>query len=450
MLPPEEGLDEYTVDELERWTLRRYQAQDVWMGSRQPRFRSRVIDPRLTKKSSFSPSYREIVPGGRWLLIAYPSAAMYVIDLDDTNPVPRVLCDPKTFDQELSRQKAADVDYAFWIDRSKPRLSLRIAGCIAGEGNQPSSTMFQAHVACLSGSLQSTRTFVYQVELVGRGAGATLAARPHALFRNHYPGHRSISFGLNDHYVVEVWDDWDGKSVGFNVNKEIKVYHYSKALVAAGCLEYPSLKPIVHQLKGNLCMVRSRLVSDPLSLMTFQVVEFIYKSVFAIRTASPHLVHLFEINCPDGSTTPDSIKLLHTVEAYYCHFSYILPFPGILESRFVMLGASREVKGLVIPHDKTISPTVVQLGRCHEDWDLMNCCMVGICGSLIFDRESKTYGILTHDWNPTITGRSIPPLLPKHQAPHLSDELLTFDEGTGRLVFLNDTWDHTLLIVDVV
>lgn len=95
------------------------------------------------------------------------------------------------------------------------------------------------------------------MELVGRGASAALVARPHALFHSSQRGVRNSLSALNEHYVVEIWDNPMEVS-GFNVNKEIKVYHYSEAVITER-LEYTSIKPIVHQFKGICCMVRQRL-----------------------------------------------------------------------------------------------------------------------------------------------------------------------------------------------
>lgn len=103
------------------------------------------------------------------------------------------------------------------------------------------------------GTLRDIRTFIYQVELVGHGADASLVARPHALIRDSQPGRRQTISALNEHYVVEFWDD-PGEML--NVNKEIKVYRYSGALATAGHLEYIPMKPITCQFKGRLCMVR--------------------------------------------------------------------------------------------------------------------------------------------------------------------------------------------------
>lgn len=138
--PPEKELAEYSIDELERWVLRRSRVQDVWAGSIRPRFLSRVIDPHPARPYPKMP-WRKLVPGGRWLLIGYPSAVVHVLDLDDTNPAPRVLYDPREFDREPPKQ-SVDTDYAFWIDRSKPSLSFRVAACIRGEGTEFHSTVF--------------------------------------------------------------------------------------------------------------------------------------------------------------------------------------------------------------------------------------------------------------------------------------------------------------------
>lgn len=183
---------------------------------------------------------------------------------------------------------------------------------------------------------------------------------------------------------------------------------------------------------------------------SFQFAEFIHNNILIVYGASPHLLYLFEINCPDGSTIPDSIKLLHTIEASYYYRSDIVSFPGLSESRLVMLGTSKEMKGFVISHDKTIPPVVIQLGRCNNDWDIRNCCVLGISGSLFFDRTNNAYGIVTHEWDPALPDQSIPLPLPNHPAPCPPHGCLAFDEDTGRLVFLNDSWDHTLLVVDVI
>lgn len=59
------------------------------------------------------PSYRELVPGGWWFLIAYPAAVMHALSLDDTNPVPRVLYNPTEFDPGLSSCKN---DISYFLD----------------------------------------------------------------------------------------------------------------------------------------------------------------------------------------------------------------------------------------------------------------------------------------------------------------------------------------------
>lgn len=48
----------------------------------------------------------------------------------------------------------------------------------------------------------------------------------------------------------------------------------------------------------------------------FQAVEFVYENIFVVYVTSPNLLYLFELGCPDGSTTPDSITLPHAVEVF--------------------------------------------------------------------------------------------------------------------------------------
>lgn len=184
----------------------------------------------------------------------------------------------------------------------------------------------------------------------------------------------------------------------------------------------------------------------------FQIVEFIYRNTFVIHGTSPQLLYVFEIKYLNGSTILDSIELLHTIEASYYHRSDITLSPsGMSESRLVMLGVSREVKGLVISHNKVIPPAIVQLGRCSNDWDIKNCCALGISASLFFDHARKTYGIVTQEWNVALPDQPTPLPLPSHRvALRFPRGLAAFDESTGRLVFLNNGWNHALLVVDLV
>jgi hypothetical protein len=128
--PPEDELDNYTVNELEQWTLRRARALDVCTGSRKPQFRKRTVDLRpaaLSRLSNFI-----LIPGGRWLLIRHPSAVVYYMDLDSPEPILHTLFDPHEIDNQIGESKSTI--FTTWIDKASPRLSFRLAFLIHTKG----------------------------------------------------------------------------------------------------------------------------------------------------------------------------------------------------------------------------------------------------------------------------------------------------------------------------
>lgn len=171
--------------------------------------------------------------------------------------------------------------------------------------------------------------------------------------------------------------------------------------------------------------------------------EFINGNIFAVYATSPDLLYLFEIACLDGSSSPDTIKLLHTVKISYHQRSEIRSFSGM--SRLVMLTSDKELKGLVIPHDKSVPPKIVELGRCKSDWDPQHCCVLGISASLFFDEENNTCAIVTHGWDSTPSSVQNYPV--QSLLPHLRGMETAFDQDIGRLVF---PWEHELFLVDLI
>lgn len=116
---------------MQRWVLQRTRVRDVWSNSTQPHFRTRIIESRPAIQGP-TPSFRESLPGGRWLLVGYTSAIMYALDLENPSP-PRMLFNHAEFDQGLPGRQLS-TDYNLWIDWSKPRLSFRVAGTIRERG----------------------------------------------------------------------------------------------------------------------------------------------------------------------------------------------------------------------------------------------------------------------------------------------------------------------------
>jgi hypothetical protein len=119
------------VNELEQWTLRRARALDVSTGSRKPRFRKRTVELRSAGLPRLQSDFI-LIPGGRWLLIRHPSAVVYYMDLDSSEPTLRTLFDPHEIDSQIREPQSAI--FTTWIDRASPRLSLRLAFLVHTKG----------------------------------------------------------------------------------------------------------------------------------------------------------------------------------------------------------------------------------------------------------------------------------------------------------------------------
>jgi len=130
--PPEDELDNYTVNELERWTLRRVHALDVFTGSRKPHFCKRTVEIQSAGLSGLRSSHFKLIRGGRWLLIRHPSAVVYYMDLDSPKPTLRTLFDPHEIDNRIREPES--VTFTTWIDKASPRLSFRLALLVRTKG----------------------------------------------------------------------------------------------------------------------------------------------------------------------------------------------------------------------------------------------------------------------------------------------------------------------------
>ncbi|KAF9450192.1 hypothetical protein P691DRAFT_758362 [Macrolepiota fuliginosa MF-IS2] len=390
----EEEIDDYTTEELEHWALRRSCTQEVWARSKPPHPRTRVVDP---------------YPGGRWFLIGNSFALMYVHDLDAAQPEPRLLFDPNEFDEEEAWD-GPTVEYCLWIDESKPRLSFRIAGSVMTGGD--------------------ARTFIYDVELVGHGASAALVANRRVAFRNSKSGSRDPTFTLNRHYFLEVL----GNTSRFQTetDKEIQVYRYSEA---PGFPNYPVTRPITYQFSGYTCVLA----------------EFVSENIFIINTSQGSL-RVFEVACqPESPQLPHSIQLLHVVP-FICHCrSGIRRFPG--SSRLVIL-AFNELKGITTPHNKSVHPIVVELGKLPKAAVSRRGLIpnsLGISASLFFRGRKSPVEIATHSWDLNAQrnleyapSSAYIPNLPSGRDP------IAYSEDVGRVVFWKEGNRDSLLVVDLV
>jgi hypothetical protein len=242
---PEDELDNYTVDELENWTLRRSRALDVFFNSEQPRFRKRTLDLQPKGPCGRNPWNFQLIPGGRWLLLSYPlSVVLYFLDLDSVNPTLRLLFDPKEIDDQIREPNRASL--GLWIDRGSSRLSFRIAFRIKAKGMFNLFVIITGRLICVSDLF---RTYVIQIDLAGHGEDATLVASNIAMLRDFNFDGTVMKATLNGQYLVEV--RWLDRAM----NTRIGVYNYRLAL---GCPDYP-----MNHDKDNIVETTLPTVSPP-------------------------------------------------------------------------------------------------------------------------------------------------------------------------------------------
>ncbi|XP_006455440.1 hypothetical protein AGABI2DRAFT_121372 [Agaricus bisporus var. bisporus H97] len=413
---PEEEIDAYTVEELEKWVFRRNRAQALWAGISKNRFRTRIVN--LPDYPINSSCYCKLIPGGRWLLVGYSNATMYVIDLEDaTSLTSHLLCDPGEFYKNLC--ETGNITYNFWVNPSKSRLSLRIAGCVTE-------------------SFSDARTFVYQVDLVGHGSAATLIARPYAYFPNRGPGYRSPSFGLNERYVVNHWreDDDEGPAAA----GQLQVYDYSAKVVEGGEDQPMSSdsNPIICNLSGSF----------------FNAINFVHDDTFVVLGTSPDAVYVLEIN-----PITRSITLLHTIiieTSSDCDlwWSDIVGFPGSSESRMVFLGYNPTfLRGIVIPHHKNIPATKVEFAEVQSDWNQTpNLTALGLSVSLFFQsdwlQDVGLFRIFSQSWDISQPNQLADYFSVDYESMNDGFELASFDQNIGRVAYI--VYDGSTACISVV
>jgi hypothetical protein len=220
---PEDELDKYTVDELEKWALRRARALDVYTSSRKPHFHKRTVGLPSEGLSRLHSSDFILIPGGRWLLICHP-AIVYYMDLDFPEPTLHTLFDPHDIDDQIRDPQSAA--FATWIDKAAPRLSFRLAFLVHTKGVLE---FLVAILNRLSRVADVFRTYTSQINMAGHGADATLVASNTAMLRSFNLDLWVVELTLNDRYLVQVW--CTESMVG-----QIGIYDHRLAL---GCPDYP-------------------------------------------------------------------------------------------------------------------------------------------------------------------------------------------------------------------
>lgn len=114
----EEPLQDYTLDELRDWVLRRYQAEQVLNAPSGQDIRMRTVNCPL-----FRP---RVLPGGRWFLSCTQLGEIIAVDMDSPEMVPKVLI---RVEQCIEGTDILDPPdwFTVWVDPHESRLTFKIA-----------------------------------------------------------------------------------------------------------------------------------------------------------------------------------------------------------------------------------------------------------------------------------------------------------------------------------
>ncbi|XP_006462425.1 hypothetical protein AGABI2DRAFT_119282 [Agaricus bisporus var. bisporus H97] len=400
--PPEEELEEYSTAELKQWTMRRIHARSTSPVKLQIRTGR---DPSMLRfhENTF------LIPGGRWLLKPHSNLTIYFVDLDSSNLKLHPLLDPKKDNPCVSNHKT--VGYRILIDHKAPRLTFRFQGSLVDSRR--------------SGDLPFTYAYIYQVDLIGHGASATLVAQIIATFRCR---ERDTGFthAFNNRYFAQ------GRGDYLLTEPAVEIFDYRQAL---GCFNYPTLMDS-HTL--------------PLSEDCSTHLEFINEDVLAIYCDVTDTYHIFNIE------SPTSFKLLHEIKlpvlpfdfsrTYWTPEASLMTFTSPTFSTLIQRNMER-IYGLVIPHDSKLRPWTVEIGRFIGSKKGYFTFKPGIFISLLYNSETGTNSRLVHEWDYTCESScSEPtPLSPLEQEVDQFWLPSAFDEDTGRSVSFQS---HKLRVAD--
>ncbi|EKM79159.1 hypothetical protein AGABI1DRAFT_128322 [Agaricus bisporus var. burnettii JB137-S8] len=401
--PPEEELKEYSIVQLEKWTMRRIRARSTF-------------PVKLQLRSQYRPIlgfYGDIflVPGGRWLLNFHQDLRVYFVDLDSSNLQLDLLLEARMIDPRVSQYQFNG--NRIWIDHNAPRLSFHFEGSLAdAEG-------------CIW-------VYIYQVDLVGHGTGAKLVARLITTFRSPRENNPHGSHALNKRYFVQDRGYMSTPGPG------VKIFDYRQTL---GRRDYPVME--CHTFP-------SEFYSSEM--------EFIHEDVLAIRSGSTS----FHYN-PDTESSfyyifdiesPTSFKLLHKIEIPQAAVVFSRPCWTSQASLITFVSYpiscdARVLHGLVIPHDSKNHPWMVELGNFVGKERLNMGFKLGIFSSLHCNSEEDTISRFRHEWDYTCALPRIGPAyisILKQDVEHMKT-FIAFDEDTGRSVHFDD---GNLDVVDIV
>ncbi|EKM79131.1 hypothetical protein AGABI1DRAFT_128294 [Agaricus bisporus var. burnettii JB137-S8] len=382
--PPEEELEDYSIAELEHWTMRRIRARNTCPAEIQIRTQDVYGGDTL------------LVPGGRWLLSPYDDR-IYFVDLDSNNLRMRQLFVPKICVPFTWFRKK--IGHRIWLDHKAPRLSFRFLSCIAD-------------------SDIDTWVTIHQVKLIGHGANATLTGQIIATFRCPKARKPRYLIAFNDRYFIQ------GRGYqSLITDGGLEIFEYRQAL---GCSRYPKLMDS-HTL--------------PFSEDCSTHLEFINEDVLATYCDVTDTYHIFNIE------SPTSIKLLHKIKLPGSPFDFSRTYwtPEASLMTFTSSPISSTIKriyGLVIPHDSKLRPWTVELGTfAGSRIDARITFEPGIFVSLSYNSKTNTISRLVHKWDYTCESSCGGPTPISYLEQDVDvgqlEKLVAFDEDTGRSIYFS-------------
>lgn len=170
---------------------------------------------------------------------------------------------------------------------------------------------------------------------------------------------------------------------------------------------------------------------------------FVHHNMFAFYAGQN--LRLFEITPHEDSRPPHAIHLLHTLPSVKFDLSSEIRWtPGASHMVFLDKGLLR---GVYIPHDKTLPPTLVEFGRYKPDysrsWLSLQFGALGISTSLLPTGSGSLLEVVTHCWNDS--GRQ-EGLIRK---PVLVDTQLEWSKNSGLIpIMWSDDLSRMLLLVN--
>ncbi|XP_006463778.1 hypothetical protein AGABI2DRAFT_120584 [Agaricus bisporus var. bisporus H97] len=385
--PPEEELEEYTIAELEQWSMRRIRARST--SPVKLYLRSREEFPLVTAYDNTL-----FVPGGRWLLKIRANSHVYFSDLDSSDLEERPLLNPRNIDPRTSHCRVFG-NSILWIDHKAPRLSFRFKSSL---------------IVDKEGDLPSTWVYICQVNLTGHGASATLVAQIIATFRNPQQiDSKFVSDAVNDRYFVQE------RGHELSTTPQLEIFDYRQALER---FDYPLMEYHIHPLENY--------PSD---------LEFINEDVLAFYCDTTSSYHIFNIESSTSLQHLHQIKLPEAeIVSYQARWAPKATLVTCAGKQY--FSDTKTLHGVVVPHERTLPPWTVELGTIPGDFDLGIDLELGIFNSLICHWTDKISRVV-HEWDYTCQspsgGSTRISILPPEEVYHTM-ELFDFDEDTGRFL----------------